>query len=46
LAFKGVSVIRIDSCTMKREKSWLSGYQVPLGKIIIAYALGPSVLTN
>jgi hypothetical protein len=31
--------------TIKREKLWLSGYQVPLGEVIIAYALGPSVLT-
>ena len=42
---EGVSVFRIDSCTMKRGKSWLSGYQVPLGEVKHAYALGPSVLT-
>jgi hypothetical protein len=42
---EGMSVFRIDSHTIKREKLWLSGYQVPLGEVIIAYALGPSVLT-
>ena len=42
---EGVSVFRIDSHTMKRGKSWLSGYQVPLGVADHAYALGPSVLT-
>ena len=42
---EGVSAFRIDSRTIKREKSWLSGYRVPLGKVIHAYALGPSVLT-
>ena len=35
---RGVSVFRIDSRTMKRGKSWLSGYQVPLGDMILAYA--------
>ena len=43
---EGVSMLKIDSRTMKRRKSWLSGYQMPLGEVIIAYALGPSVLTN
>ena len=41
----GVSVFRIDSHIMKRGKSWLSGYQVPLCEVIHAYALGPSVQT-
>jgi hypothetical protein len=35
-----VSVFRIDSCTIKRGNLWLSGYRVPLGEVIIAYALG------
>ena len=43
---KGLSVFRIDSRTIKRENPWLSGYRVPLGVVIIAYALGPSALTN
>ena len=43
---KRVSVFRINSRTIKRGKPWLSGYRVPLGEVIIAYALGPSVLTN
>jgi hypothetical protein len=43
---KGMSLFRIDSHTIKRENLWLSGYRVPLGEVIIAYALGPSVLTN
>ena len=30
----------IDSCTIKRGNLWLSGYRVPLGDIIHAYALG------
>jgi hypothetical protein len=38
-------VFRIDSRTIKREKPWLSSYRVPLGAMILAYALGPSVLT-
>ena len=42
---EGVSVFRIDNHTIKREKSWLSDYQVSLGEVIIAYALGPSMLT-
>jgi hypothetical protein len=42
---EGVCVFRIDNRTIKREKVWLSGYRVPLGEIILAYALGPSVLT-
>ena len=33
-----VSVFRIDSYTIKRENLWLSGYRVPLGDMIIAYA--------
>jgi hypothetical protein len=43
---EGVSVFRIDSHTIKRGNLWLSGYQVPLGEVILAYASGPSVLTN
>ena len=43
---EGVSVFRIDSRTIKRGNIWLSGYRVPLGEVIIAYALGSSVLTN
>ena len=35
---EGVSVFRIDSCTIKRENLWLSGYRVPLGEAIHAYA--------
>jgi hypothetical protein len=35
---EGVSVFRIDSRTIKRENLWLSGYQVPLGDMILAYA--------
>jgi hypothetical protein len=38
-------VFRIDSHTIKRENIWLSGYRVPIGEMILAYALGPSVLT-
>jgi hypothetical protein len=37
---EGVSVFRIDSGTIKRENLWLIGYRVPLGDMIIAYALG------
>ena len=29
---------RIDSHTIKRENLWLSGYRVPLGDMILAYA--------
>ena len=36
---EGVSVFRIDSRTIKRGNIWLSGYRVPLGEVIIAYAL-------
>jgi hypothetical protein len=43
---EGVSVFRIDSHTIKREKWWLHSYRVPLGEFIFAYALGPSVLTS
>jgi hypothetical protein len=35
---EGVSVFRIDSRTIKRENLWLSGYRVPLGDMILAYA--------
>ena len=42
---EGVSVFRIDSRSMNRGNLWLSGYRVPLGEVILAYALGPSVLT-
>ena len=42
---EGVSVFRIDSHTIKRENLRLNGYRVPLGEVIIAYALGPSMLT-
>ena len=34
----GVSVFRIDSRTIKRGDLWLSGYRVPLGDMILAYA--------
>ena len=37
---EGVSVFRIDSRTIKRGNLWLSGYRVPLGDMILAYALG------
>jgi hypothetical protein len=37
---EGVSAFRIDSRTMKRENLWLSGYRVPLGDMILVYALG------
>ena len=44
---EGVSGFRIDSHTIKREKLIVCdcGYQVPLAKVIHAFALGPSVLT-
>ena len=35
----GVSVFRIDNCTIKRENLWLIGYRVPLGDMILAFAL-------
>ena len=35
---EGVSVFRIDSRTIKRKNLWLSGYRVPLGDMILAYA--------
>jgi hypothetical protein len=35
-----MSVFKIDSRTIKREKLWLSGYRVPLADMILAYALG------
>jgi hypothetical protein len=35
-----VSVFRIDSRTIKRENLWLCSYRVPLGDMILAYALG------
>ena len=37
---EGVSVFRFDSHTIKRRNLWLSGYRVPLGDMILAYALG------
>jgi hypothetical protein len=37
---RGLSVFRIDSYTIKRGNLWLSGHQVPLGNMILAYALG------
>ena len=37
---EGVSVFRISSHTIKRGNLWLSGYRVPLGDMILAYALG------
>ena len=37
---EGVSVFRIDSRTTKRGNLRLSGYRVPLGDMILAYALG------
>ena len=30
--------LRIDSGTIRRENLWLSGYRVPLGDMILAYA--------
>ena len=35
---QGVSVFKIDSRTIKGENLWLSGYRVPLGDMILAYA--------
>jgi hypothetical protein len=35
---ESVITFRIDSCTIKRENLWLSGYGVPLGDMILAYA--------
>ena len=43
---ESVGVFMIDSHTMKRGRSWLSSYRVPLDEFILAYALGPSVLTS
>ena len=37
---EGVSVFSIDRCTIKRGNLWLNGYRVPLGDMILAYALG------
>jgi hypothetical protein len=37
---EGVSMLRIDIRTIKRKNLWLSGYQVPLGVMIFAYAFG------
>jgi hypothetical protein len=37
---ESASVFEIDSRTIKRENLWLSGYQLPLGDMILAYALG------
>ena len=34
---EGVSVLRIDSRTIKRENLWLSGYRVPLDDMILTY---------
>ena len=36
----GVSVFMIDSRTIKMKNLWLSGYRVPLGEMILTYALG------
>ena len=36
---EGVSVFRIDNHTIKKENLWLRGNRVPLGDIILAYAL-------
>ena len=36
---EGVSVFRIDRRTIKRGNLWLSGYRVPLGEVMLAYAL-------
>ena len=36
---EGVSVFRIDSRTIKRGNLWLSSYRVPLGDMILSYAL-------
>ena len=35
---ESVIMFRIDSRTIKRENLWLSGYRVPLGDIVLAYA--------
>ena len=35
---EGVSAFRIDSRTIKRGNIWLSGYRMPLGDMILAYA--------
>jgi hypothetical protein len=35
---ESVITFRIDSRTIKRENLWLSGYQVPLGDIVLTYA--------
>ena len=37
---EGVSVFRISNHTIKRGNLWLSGYRMPLGDMILAYALG------
>ena len=37
---EGVSVFMIDSRTIKMENLLLSGYRMPLGDMILAYALG------
>ena len=35
---ESVIMFRIDSRTIKRGNLWLSGYRVPLGDMILAYA--------
>ena len=35
-----VSVYRINSRTTRRANLWLSSHRVPLGDMILAYALG------
>ena len=35
---KSVTTFRIDSRTINRGNLWLSGYRVPLGDMILAYA--------
>ena len=35
---ESVITFRIDSRTIKRVNLWLSGYRVPLGDIVLAYA--------
>ena len=35
---ESVITFRIDSRTIKRGNLWLSGYRVPLGDMILAYA--------
>ena len=37
---ESVSVFSIDSRTTKGRNFWLNGYRVPLGDMILAYALG------